>query len=141
MINNLITSSQLQPADVIVAKKRTGLGRILNHYLVYTGNGVFIGNLKDGVKELTHFELGNLLNEYEPVKIKRFEGNNIQRQWAINRAFSRLGEKYNLTFFNCEHYANWVQKGKESSTQVTIGLAILFFGLTYKLIKVNNGKR
>lgn len=141
MINSLIISNQLQPADVVVAKKKEGLGRILNHYLVYTGNGVFTGNLKNGVKELTHFELSNLLNKYELVKIKRFEGNNIQRQWAINRAFSRLGEKYSLTSFNCEHYANWVQKGKESSIQATIGLALLFFGISYKLIKVYNGKR
>lgn len=141
MINNLIESNQLQPADVVVAKKRKGLGRILNHYLVYAGNGVFTGNLRGSVKKLTHFELNQLLNDYEPIRIKRFQGDHVQRQWAINRAFARLGEKYNLTFFNCEHYANWVQKGKETSAQVLIAFTILLFGLTYKLIKSSNGKR
>jgi hypothetical protein len=46
--NTLFNS--LEPIDVIVAKKRVGLGRILNHYIVYLGNGLFVGNLKGSVK-------------------------------------------------------------------------------------------
>lgn len=141
MINKFQLNSQLYPADVIVAKKRRGLGRILNHYIVYAGNNTFIGNLRKGVKILSNSEISELLIDYEPTKIRRFQGNNLERQWAINRAFSRLGEKYSLPFFNCEHFANWVQKGKESSIQVTIGVTILILGLTYKLIKISNGKR
>ncbi len=141
MVKRLQFSSQLYPADVIVAKKRNGLGRILNHYMVYVGNDTFIGNLKEGVKILTESELSELLIDYEPVRVKPFEGSNYQRNIAINRAYSRIGHKYSLLNFNCEHFANWVQKGKENSLQVTIAFLILLFGITYKLIKVKNGKR
>ena len=141
MSKKLQLNSQLYPADVIVAKKRNGLGRILNHYVVYVGNETFIGNLQDGVKVLSESELSDLLVDYEPVRIKPFEGTDFQRNQAINRAYHRLGQKYSLLNFNCEHFANWVQKGKENSVQVTILLSVLVLGLTYKLIKVNNGKR
>tara|TARA_R110002096_G_scaffold116853_1_gene253215 strand:- start:2501 stop:2929 length:429 start_codon:yes stop_codon:yes gene_type:complete len=141
MIKKLQLNSQLYPADVIVAKKRNGLSRILNHYVVYVGNETFIGNLQDGVKVLSESELSDLLVDYEPVRIKPFEGTDFQRNQAINRAYHRLGQKYSLLNFNCEHFANWVQKGKENSVQVTILLSVLVLGLTYKLIKVNNGKR
>lgn len=141
MIKKLQLNTQLYPADVIVAKKRNGLGRILNHYVVYVGNETFIGNLEKGVKVLSKMELSNLLIDYEPIKIKPFSGTNYQRNQALNRAYGRLGEKYNLLNFNCEHFANWVQKGKENSVQVTIAFLILLSGITYQLIKVNNGKR
>ena len=141
MSKKLQLNSQLYPADVIVAKKRNGLGRILNHYVVYVGNETFIGILQDGVKILSESELSDLLVDYEPIRIKPFEGTDFQRNQAINRAFHRLGQKYSLLNFNCEHFANWVQKGKENSVQVTILLSVFVLGLTYKLIKVNNGKR
>ena len=141
MIKKLQLNSQLYPADVIVAKKRNGLGRILNHYVVYVGNETFIGNLQDGVKVLSESELSDLLVDYKPVRIRPFEGTYFQRNQAINRAYQKLGQKYSLLNFNCEHFANWVQKGKENSVQVTIFFSVLVLGLTYKLIKVNNGKR
>lgn len=125
MIHNLILHNQLQPADVIVAKKRTGIGRILNHYIVYAGGYSFIGNLREGVKSISHYELSTLLNEYEPIRIRRFSGTEFQRRLALRRAYSRLGEKYSLLNFNCEHFANWVQKGKENSTQVAVAITAL----------------
>ena len=134
MINNLILHNQLQPADVIVAKKRTGIGRILNHYIVYTGGHSFIGNLQEGVKTISHYELSTLLNDYEPIKIRRFSGTDFQRRLALRRAYSRLGEKYNLLSFNCEHFANWVQIGKENSKQVSVAVTILAISVIYKLI-------
>lgn len=141
MIDKLQLKSQLYPADVIVAKKRNGLGKILNHYIVYVGKGTFIGNLQDGVKVLSESRLLELLKEYEPVKINRFSGNEFERNQALNRAHSRLGDKYSFLGFNCEHFANWVQKGKESSSQVTIGFfaVALVIGGIYKLR--TNGKR
>ena len=118
IIPNLPT---LFAGDVILAKKRKGLGRILNHYIVYVGNNTFVGNLSDGVKELHYNELMNLLQDYEPTGIRRFSGSYFQRNQAINRAYSKLGEKYSLINFNCEHFANWVQFGKIESSQVTTG--------------------
>lgn len=140
MIKKLRLNAQLYPADVVVAKKRNGIGRILNHYIVYVGNETFIGNLQNGVKILSNHELSELFVDYEPVKIKPFIGSTTQRSQAINRAYSRLGQKYSLLNFNCEHFANWVQKGKENSLQVTIAMSIILLGSTYKLIKYTNNE-
>jgi hypothetical protein len=141
MTNFLQLVNGLQPIDVIVAKKKSGLGRILDHYIVHLGNGVFIGNLKGCVKQVFHSELLELLKEYEPVNIRRFNGNHFQVQQAIIRARQKLGHKYSFLGFNCEHFANWVQYGKESSNQVKNGLWIAAGLVTLKLITSNDGKR
>jgi len=118
-------SSSLFAGDVLVAKKRKGLGRILNHYIVYVGFNTFVGNLFDGVKILSDRELMGLLQEYEPVSVRRFMGSYHQRNDAVNRAYSKLGERYSLLNFNCEHFANWVQFGKCESAQVKTGFTLL----------------
>lgn len=141
MIKYLELINHLQPIDVVVAKKKNGLGRILDHYIVYLGNGTFIGNLKGCVRFIPHNELLVLLKEYEPVKIRRFSGNDFQIQRATIRAKQRLGYKYSLLGFNCEHFANWVQYGKESSNQITNGFLIAVGLVTLKLISSSNGER
>lgn len=139
MIKQLV--NQLRPIDVIVAKKKNGLGRILNHYVVYLGNGTFIGNLSEGVKIIPHLELLNLLQDYEPVKIRRFTGNHFDIENAKQRALQKLGSRYSFLGFNCEHFANWVQFGKEKSSQVTYGFLILAGIITLKLVSNGEGKR
>lgn len=138
MINYLKLIQSLHPIDVIIAKKKSGLGRLLNHYIVYLGNGVFVGNLRGSVKQISHYELLDLLNKYEPVKIRRFYGNYHQIQQARTRAHQRIGNKYSFLGFNCEHFANWVQYGKESSSQVTNGFLITLSFVTLTLINNNN---
>lgn len=133
-MNTIPNLPTLFAGDVILAKKRKGLGRILNHYIVYVGNNTFVGNLSDGVKELHYNELINLLQDYEPTGVRRFSGSYFQRNQAINRAYSKLGESYNLINFNCEHFANWVQFGKIESSQVTTGFVILASAIFLKLV-------
>lgn len=137
--NTLFNS--LEPIDVIVAKKRVGLGRILNHYIVYLGNGLFVGNLKGSVKQVTHSELFELLKVYEPIKIRKFTGNQFEAKEAVVRVKQKLGQPYSFLGFNCEHFANWVQYGKETSSQVTNGFLILAGLVTLKLITSGDGKR
>lgn len=137
MIDKLTYLQTLAPGDVVIAKKRTGLGRILNHYIVCVGHDKFIGNLKDGVKELHYNELMNLLSEYEPTGIRRLNGTFSQRQQAINRAYAKLGHRYSLLNFNCEHFANWVQFGRVESSQVTTGFAILTGVILLKLATID----
>lgn len=137
MINTLTSLPTLLPGDVIIAKKRKGIGRVLNHYIVCVGNNRFIGNLKDGVKELHFNELINLLSDYEPTGVKRFNGTFFQQQQAINRAYSKLGYRYSFLNFNCEHYANWVQFGKVESSQVSNGFAILVGVIFLKLATID----
>ena len=133
-MNTIPNLPTLFAGDVILAKKRKGLGRILNHYIVYVGNNTFVGNLSDGVKELHYNELMNLLQDYEPTGVRRFSGSYFQRNQAINRAYSKLGESYSLINFICEHFANWVQFGKIESSQVTTGFVILASAIFLKLV-------
>ncbi|APG65908.1 MULTISPECIES: lecithin retinol acyltransferase family protein [Tenacibaculum] len=137
--NRLLNS--LKPIDVIVAKKRVGLGRILNHYIVYLGNGIFVGNLKGCVKQVTQNELYELLKVYEPIEIREFTGTQLDAREAIFRVKQKLGHPYSFLGFNCEHFANWVQYGKETSNQVTNGFLILAGLVTLKLITTGDGKR
>ncbi|NCT17585.1 MAG: hypothetical protein COZ75_00815 [Flavobacteriaceae bacterium CG_4_8_14_3_um_filter_34_10] len=139
-MQNHLQHLQLYPIDVIIAKKRTGLGRILNHYIVYLGNGIFIGNLKGCVRQLSQAELTELLYDYEPVKIRRFEGNPIQVHQAINRARLKLGQPYSFLGFNCEHFANWVQYGRETSSQVSTAFLIIAGLVTVKLMDADGGR-
>jgi hypothetical protein len=133
--------NNLKPIDVIVAKKRVGLGRILNHYIVYLGNGIFVGNLKGSVKQVTQSELYELLKVYEPVEVRPFTGTQLDERDAIFRVNEKLGQPYSFLGFNCEHFANWVQYGKETSSQVTNGFLVLAGLLTLKLITNGEGKR
>lgn len=137
--NRLLNS--LKPIDVIVAKKRLGLGRILDHYIVHLGNGIFVGNLKGSVKKVTQDELHDLLKIYEPVKIRKFPGTHLEAREAIFRVRQKLGQPYSVIGFNCEHFANWVQYGKQTSNQVVNGFLILAGLITLKLITGRNGKR
>ena len=138
MIRQLQLLNSLSPMYVVVAKKRNGLGRILNHYIVYLGNNQFIGNLEKGVSFLDITKLNQLLIDYEPVKIRKFEGNHLDILNARTRALSRLGHKYSFLGFNCEHFANWVQFGKEKSQQVQNGLLLATGLITLKLILNKN---
>src|SRR5690554_1672344 len=120
--------------EVLVAKKRNGLGRLLNHYIDYVGFNNLVRTLYDGDKILDDRELIALLREYEPVSVRRFMGSYHQRNEAVNRAYSKLGERYSLLNFNCEHFANWVQFGKCESGQVKTGFALLGSIILLKLI-------
>ena len=114
----MLKNFSLSIGDVIIAKKKSGLSRIISHYVVYVGDGNFIGNLVGGVRLIDYSELVSLMDSYEPIKVRKFQGSHYERHRALQRAYSRLGQKYNLLTFNCEHFANWVQYGKNFSNQV-----------------------
>jgi hypothetical protein len=121
-INNFIQHYGLRPADAIVAQKlQFGL---LKHYIIYLGfiegEHRFMANYTKGIQLISRFELVQLLGTYGPVAVNRFKGNEFERQQALNRAWSRRGEQeYNLILNNCEHYKNFVHRGKAQSEQVT----------------------
>jgi hypothetical protein len=121
-IQQFITSYCIRPADAIVVKKES-FG-ILDHYVVYLGvdqfgEHKFIANYSKGVRFLPLFEIVKFLQKYVPVRLNRFVGSELQRQFAVHRALSRLNENsYNLILNNCEHFSNWVQNGTPESDQV-----------------------
>lgn len=119
-INQFVQINQLQSGDVLIARKPEGL---LKHFVVYLGhNGlqhIFTANMSgQGVAYIPENVLIKLANEYPVESIKRFKGSYGERVQAIRRAVSAMSlNAYNLLTSNCEHYANFVQKGKFYSSQ------------------------
>jgi hypothetical protein len=139
--NEFISAYGVRPADAIVVKKET-FG-ILDHYVIYLGVDTFgqhkfIANYSKGIQFIQEQELINFLKSYIPVRLNRFLGNEVQRMSAVKRALSKLNENaYNLILNNCEHFANWVQKGLPKSDQVDdVGKALAITGAGIGLIGV-----
>ncbi|MBL7766520.1 MAG: lecithin retinol acyltransferase family protein [Chitinophagaceae bacterium] len=120
-VTNLIQTNKLKPADVIVLKKT--LFGMLDHYAIFLGydefgHPFFVANYTKGINRISYVELKSFLQIMEPQRIVRFNGTNSQRNAAVQRAISRLGERnYNYFENNCEHYANYVQHGVHYSSQ------------------------
>lgn len=124
MYSDFARRHRLKPADVVVTPK-SFMG-FAEHYLVYMGRNeqgqeFYIENSHEsGVRWLSgeEFEAGN--PKYK--RIRRFGGDEHQRQQALQRAQSELGRSYNLLMFNCENFVNYVQFGIRRSRQVNNAL-------------------
>ncbi|MDX2282569.1 MAG: lecithin retinol acyltransferase family protein [Bacteroidia bacterium] len=130
LLNQFVRQNDLRPADVIVVKKAP-LG-LLSHYVVFLGHDsygqpVFMASLNLGIKILTPDLLQKFQAYLNPVRIRRFQGTERQREQAVGRALQRRDESsYNLLVNNCEHFANYVQKGQAFSQQSQVaGLALV----------------
>jgi hypothetical protein len=121
-IISIVQALDLQQADAIILRKKL-LGMV-DHYAIFLGcrnnNPIFVANYRDGVKEVDTHEMNRLLQTLEPTAIEKFQGSEIERMEAVQRAKSRIGEKsYSYVANNCEHFKNWVQKGEHRSDQIS----------------------
>lgn len=120
-VRQFIKENNLQPGDVIIAKK---IGyRILDHFIVYLGSNYsghwFMANsMEDGVRQYNEDDIIEFIKTYEPVSIRKFSGTRYERELAVQIALSQEGQPYSLFGSNCEHFANYVQKGAKESPQV-----------------------
>jgi hypothetical protein len=140
-----IRTHNVRPGDAIIVKKN--LIGLVDHYLIYLGihygEHRFIANYTRGTRILSKSELDNFSQRYSPIRIRRFTGNEIQRNAAINRALNKSDEdSYHLILNNCEHYANYVQYNKPYSAQVNLfGAGVAVTGLAMAASsKSNTGK-
>lgn len=138
-LDSFVNRNRLQPADVIMVKKIPF--KLLNHFLVYLGTyrsrHIFMANTLSGIRVFSYHELMHELQTFQPQKIERFTGNEIERKEAVTRALMRKDENsYNLLLNNCEHFKNWVQNGVHESVQtqnagkagVAIGVGMMAVG-------------
>ncbi len=121
-VERLIWQYNLQPADVIVMKK-AAFG-LLDHYVVYLGRDrytnkpVFAANYTRGTQYIWQGDIDIFLRGFQVERIEHFYGTLAQRDEAIERAISKIGEtQYNYLANNCEHYKNFVQTGVSYSKQ------------------------
>lgn len=120
---------------VVIPKSELDL---VQHHGIYAGRDAhgqhwFLeNNWKNGIQYTPSTEFFNNVPA-DKIRVSAFEGDNAQRTAALVRAKSRLGEKYNLFLYNCEHYCNEVQYGKARSVQILAALVLAI--LTFLLIR------
>lgn len=119
-IDEFISSCEIRPADAIVMQKK--LFGMVDHFVVYLGidNGhhIFVANYTQGVRIIENQQILKFLDYLVPTNIDRFYGSDNDRLLALERAWSRVGEKaYDYLSNNCEHFKNWVHKGVSKSKQ------------------------
>lgn len=121
-IHQFIAQNRLKPADAIVLRKKF-MGMV-DHFAIFLGYNQFnqpqfVANFTKGIQLIPQNEIEEQLTKYIPERVEKFSGNHLERQSAIQRAISRIGENdYGLFSNNCEHFKNWVHLGKEISDQV-----------------------
>jgi len=141
-VRKFIMESDLQPGDAIVAKK---IGyRVLDHFIVYlgkeySGHWFMANSMEEGVRQYSEDEVYELIKTFEPINIRKLQGNEHERELAIQRALSQEGQPYSLFGSNCEHFANYVQKEIKESPQVGFWI---FAALTAAIVSITSfGKR
>lgn len=128
---------QLNPGDVVVVPKSEL--NVIAHYLIYIGRNsygeaIYAENIQGyGVRLITESQFVRENPKYK--RIRRMNTTEYERSLAVERAKSLVGKAYDLTNFNCEHYANYVQYNTSFSKQVSntlnaaigigIGIALL----------------
>lgn len=146
------TLNTLRAGDRIVVPK--SYLRMVQHHAIYLGfeNGHhwLIEN-----KEIFGVRVVNAATFFADVnEITRINSfipkAGYSRNDLVNYALSKKGRRYNLTNYNCEHFANEVQHRVVKSKQAETGMSIVLFGLAALLIgglanagnkKVNNQNR
>lgn len=125
----------LRQGDVVIVPK--SIWNVVAHYIVYWGyfNGqdYYLENNHDvGVRWINE----TFFYKENPIfkRIRYFQGGESERELAIQRATSLLGNSYDLKKFNCENYANYVQYGVSYSKQIDSSKELIFGGLALGLV-------
>lgn len=120
-IHQFITQNGIQPADAIILRKK--FFGMVDHFVIYLGvhqnRHRFVANYTKGVRDISPSELNQFLQFLDPTKIEKCPGDENNRNKAVRRAISRIGEKaYSYVTNNCEHFKNYVHYGEHRSEQV-----------------------
>jgi len=101
---------------------------------VITHLGIYIGDRGRGYNEVVHNtpRAGGVVRERFEDFADGKEVSFVERapagcgQFHAERALSRVGTKYDLLTWNCEHFVTWVRSGRHSSGQLAGSIAALF---------------
>jgi hypothetical protein len=117
----------LKPGDKIVVPK--SWMQVIQHHVIYLGqNHLGVHLIAENAVGLyvRVITVDQFFQENPQVtRIDQFAGNNVQRRHAVERALKMVGQPYDLINFNCEHFANYVQKGVLKSDQMGWGILLL----------------
>lgn len=119
----------LRVGDRLVREK----GILTKHHGIFVGfhHGNYLvaeNNTPDGVRYVTY---DTFLNGNALTRVEYFNGTEEQRNRIIPFINSILGTNYDLVTYNCEHFANQIQKGQPHSNQVSNAVGLGIFGLLF----------
>ena len=110
----------LAPGDRIIIPKSEF--RIVQHH------GIYLGKNNSGVDLVAENKIGYGVrmvsltaffgNVREVARIDKFKGNNYERRKLVERIVSKLGHRYDLINYNCQHFANDMLNNEIKSEQV-----------------------
>ncbi len=134
--------NQLTIGDMVIVPKSAF--NLVQHHAIYLGyydgHYWFIENKEGlGVRKVT--EEAFFKNVVKITRIERFQPRlNYNREDLVRHALSKIGTKYHLIRYNCEHFANEVQHGLVKSSQVNVALGIgTLAGFILLAGVINNG--
>lgn len=135
-MNYLIEHYGIKKGDKVSRLKRGVF--FIRHYAVYLGTDIqgkhlfAENNLEKGVQIITSDEF---FRDSNAIKVESTSKDILQREKAVNFALGKVGKKYDLINYNCEHFANEVTKGTAISTQVSWGIGLTFLVIGGVLVK------
>jgi uncharacterized protein YycO len=143
-MNHLIQEHGIQKGDKVSRLKR-GVP-VIRHYAIYLGSNddgrhLFAeNNVDNGVQIVTAHDF---FRDSNNIIVEPTNSSWQQREKSVQFAKSKIGQKYNLINYNCEHFANEVTTGKSISKQI-IGwgmgaLLLVAGGIFFNKSKNNNG--
>ena len=117
------TIQELQPGDLVWVD-RSAKGLPYHHCGIYEGNGTVIhfaaiegSETNRENAEVHRISFKKFQNDC-PVKVIDIEGS-LPVEETLQRARSLIGKKgYDISTFNCDHFATWCKTGKYHSIQV-----------------------
>jgi hypothetical protein len=118
MYVQLRPQSPVQPGDILIRPKHSGLGY---HYGTGLSNGLVKDNTPEGGKHVTTFEG---FQDGKPAWIVRPNRTPIENMIVEQRALSNVGDPYAYTADNCEHDMTFAQTGVATSSTVNTLLGI-----------------
>ena len=136
---NLINYYGIQLGDKVSRLKR-GLP-FIRHYAVYIGTDqigrhCFIeNNIDNGVQVINEVYF---FRDATSIKVESISQTFAQRHRAVAFAKKKIGTKYSLLGYNCEHFANEVTIGIRKSEQVSLGLGLMTLALGGMIIRNNS---
>jgi uncharacterized protein YycO len=142
----LIQRYGIQKGDKVSRMKRGTGVPIIRHYAVYIGVNQYNqhtfaeNNVDYGVRIVTSDEF---FKDSTSIEVESISKTHQQRERAVQFAKQKVGQKYDLMNYNCEHFANEVTTGKSISKQI-IGwgmgaLLLVVGGIFFNKSKNNNG--
>lgn len=143
-LSEFIKTNNIKAADSIAIKNKPP--EMLDGFLIYLGfhygQHKFMANFINETRILNQAELSSIIKGFFADKIRKFKGNEVQRNAAVNRALNQVNEdSYHLLLNNCEHKTNYRKTNSKNKEAAVAGTSLIVAGLTTAAASKNSSIR